>query len=325
MNKKVSVIVPIYNKENVLYKTLESLFNQTYAKNAEFILINDGSVDKSEEICLGFIEKYGRTLKIIYKKTSNKGRSSARNLGISLSTSEYLMFLDADDQMEKNMIEEMYKNVSENSFDMGICGIKFFNENNKLLKISIPNKKMEKNFFNNLLSCAIWNKIFKTSILKENNIYFPLDVSLAEDLNFIFKFYSFTQNIKIIEKALYKYMDSNNSFIRSYKNTKDIFIMMKNINDTLNNYDKKNYNLIFRNHCIKKYTSLIMILLINELDYKKFYNEFLTEIKKFKNLISIKTKIYFYFSLLKIKVFIIFLPIIKKIKYFNKFYIKSKE
>lgn len=322
---KVSIVIPIYNKEKILSETLKSLFKQTYAENTEFILINDGSTDNSEKICLNFLERYKNIFKIIYKKTCNQGRSSARNLGIDLATGEYLMFLDADDQIEENMIEVMYENIKENNYDMGICGIKYFDENNKLFKIEIPDKKMNEKFFEYNLSCAVWNKIFKTKIIKENKIYFPLEVALAEDLNFVFKFYNYVQEIKLIDKALYKYMDSTNNLLRSYKNTKDVFRMLQDIDSSLEYYNKKDYNLIFKNHCIKKYSSLVMRLVLSNLEYKETYNEFKENFQKYNYLVSIKTKIYFYFSLLKIKIFLMFLPILKKVKYFKKFCIEIRE
>ena len=111
-------------------------------------------------------------------------------------------------------------------------------------------------------------------------------------------------------------MDSTNNLLRSYKNTKDVFRMLQDIDSSLEYYNKKDYNLIFKNHCIKKYSSLVMRLVLSNLEYKETYNEFKENFQKYNYLVSIKTKIYFYFSFIKNKnIFNVFTNI-KKSKIF---------
>ncbi|EOU2021355.1 glycosyltransferase family 2 protein, partial [Clostridium perfringens] len=105
---KISIIVPVYNVENYLEKCIDSILSQSY-KNIELILINDGSLDKSGEIC----DRYkSDNVKIIHKK--NTGLSETRNLGIKASTGEYLMFVDSDDWIVEDCISEIVNLIKEN-------------------------------------------------------------------------------------------------------------------------------------------------------------------------------------------------------------------
>ncbi|TCP17236.1 glycosyltransferase involved in cell wall biosynthesis [Scopulibacillus darangshiensis] len=120
-----SIIIPIFNSENYLKETIESVVNQTlsFKENIELILINDGSTDFSKEICLEYKTKYPANIKYIYME--NSGPSKARNSGLKLLSkdSKFITFLDADDKLAKNAIEEVQK---------------FFYANGNINVISIP-------------------------------------------------------------------------------------------------------------------------------------------------------------------------------------------
>ncbi len=107
IEKKVSVIVPIYNAEKYLNKCLESIIGQTY-KNLEIILVDDGSSDNSPTICDAWAQIDSR-IRVIHKK--NGGVSSARNAGIDLAQGDYIGFVDADDWIEPNMYEVLINNA----------------------------------------------------------------------------------------------------------------------------------------------------------------------------------------------------------------------
>ena len=103
MDKKISIIVPVYNLEKYLPRCLNSVCNQTY-KNLEIILVDDGSTDKSSDICDNWAKKDSRII-VIHKK--NGGVSSARNAGIKKATGEYIHFVDGDDWLELNCYEKI--------------------------------------------------------------------------------------------------------------------------------------------------------------------------------------------------------------------------
>ena len=117
MNDLISVVVPVYNVEKYLKKSIESIINQTY-KNLEIIIIDDGSSDDSYNVCKKYKEIDSR---IILIHTENKGVSHARNLGLSKANGKYLIFIDSDDYIEDNMIEILYTNLKKTKSDLSIC------------------------------------------------------------------------------------------------------------------------------------------------------------------------------------------------------------
>lgn len=123
MNNKVSIIIPVYNAEKHISKCIESLTNQTY-KEIQIILINDGSTDKSGQICEAYAEKDNRII-VIHKE--NGGVSSARNIGLENSTGYYIMFVDSDDWIEEDAIKRLMQVQNKYSYDLIMFG--YYREN----------------------------------------------------------------------------------------------------------------------------------------------------------------------------------------------------
>ena len=169
MEDKVTIIVPVYNAEKYLEKCIKSLINQTY-NNLEIILIDDGSLDKSWNICNNFAKKDTR-IKVYHKE--NGGVSSARNWGLSNSSGKYILFVDSDDWLEDNMIEILYREIEEQKVDVSICN--FFCNDEKSQKINdktnnkiISDDRKEKIkylFEESLFGGYLWNKLIRKSII----------------------------------------------------------------------------------------------------------------------------------------------------------------
>ena len=124
---KFSVIIPVYNVEEYLRETIDSVVNQTigFEDNIQIILVNDGSPDNSEEICLEYKEKYPDN--IIYIKQENAGVSAARNKGIEAAEGEFSNFLDSDDLWSLTAFENVYKNYLKNpEITLFSCQMQFF-------------------------------------------------------------------------------------------------------------------------------------------------------------------------------------------------------
>ena len=117
---KISIIVPVYNVESYLSNCIDSILNQTF-KDFELILVNDGSTDKSLEICKHYKNMDDRIF-IIDKK--NGGLSSARNAGLDIIKGEYIGFVDSDDYIHPQMYELLYKQIIENEADISMCEFK---------------------------------------------------------------------------------------------------------------------------------------------------------------------------------------------------------
>ena len=109
--KKISVIVPIYNVEKYIKRCLDSILMQKY-QNLELILINDGSTDNVEEIIKTYIEKYPNIIK--YIKKENTGLSDTRNTGMEIATGDYIMFVDSDDYISQNLLNNLKPYMNKN-------------------------------------------------------------------------------------------------------------------------------------------------------------------------------------------------------------------
>ena len=128
--KMVSIVVPIYNVEEYLPKCLDSLVGQTY-KNIELILVNDGSTDQSLEIAKWYADRYTQ-ISLISQK--NGGLSKARNTGMALAKGEYLGFVDSDDWLELNTIQEIAPVMEQDELDICLFGAKGYLEDGSELK-----------------------------------------------------------------------------------------------------------------------------------------------------------------------------------------------
>ena len=126
--KKVSIIVPIYNVEKYLSKCLDSLVNQTLA-DIEIIIVNDGSPDNSYKIVKDYLKKYPDKIK--YYEKSNGGQGSARNLGLTKATGEYVGYVDSDDYVNLTMYEKMYQKAKKTDADIVMCAHTIVYEDSK--------------------------------------------------------------------------------------------------------------------------------------------------------------------------------------------------
>lgn len=234
----VSIIVPVYNTEKYLVRCVESLINQTF-NNIEIILINDGSTDKSLNI-INEYKKKDRRIKLINNK--NNGVSYSRNIGIKESKGSYIMFVDSDDWIDKNTIEDMYNLAEKNSYDLVMCSYtKEFLSGSKEKKIILGDKiiyekkDIEKELLRKLIGPVkeelasptnldsmgtVWGKLYRSSIIKDNNIKFIdlKEIGSAEDV--LFNVYLFNRINKaiFISKPMYHYWKGNSSSITSKYN-----------------------------------------------------------------------------------------------------------
>lgn len=131
----ISIIIPVYNAEPFLDKTIQSILSQTY-KNFQLILIDDGSKDNSLQICYRYQREDSR---ILVLSQENAGSSAARNYGLIKATGDYIMFVDADDCIEENMLEELVKIAKEKNPDIVMCGLykNFYDKNKKLIESKV--------------------------------------------------------------------------------------------------------------------------------------------------------------------------------------------
>lgn len=185
----ISVIVPIYNVKMYLEKCLSSLAAQTY-KDLEVVLIDDGSTDGSDVICKQFTEQNSN---FRYFRQENKGISAARNAGIEQAHGKFLAFVDADDWVEADMFEVLYRVIHETNADISACHyivekdgeiIQSFEASGEVEVFSPQNKYKELLFsWKRYCGVNVWGKLFRRELLTE--IRFPEYATVGEDAVFM--------------------------------------------------------------------------------------------------------------------------------------------
>lgn len=248
-NKLVSIIVPIYNQEKYLEKSLKSILNQTY-ENLEIILVNDGSTDKSSDIIESYKNKDSR-IKVVNKL--NGGLSSAIIAGLEIISSDYTAFIDPDDYVGEEYIENFVRNIYES--DIVAMGF-YYDDNGKfnpynLKKTGIIDVDEARKFIrdtgssriNNLIFVSRWNKLYKTEILRfmlpELRNY--QKVTIGEDSIFNALALAYSSKISVVSSPnSYFYNISNdNSMMKIEKaeNLNKIIFACQKLKEIYNNHD----------------------------------------------------------------------------------------
>ena len=299
----ISIIVPVYNAEKSICRCIESVLTQTM-KNWELLLINDGSIDNSKEIC-SFYENKDSRIKLINK--NNSGVSDTRNLGVDLSKGEYITFLDADDWIEHDMLEVMLLNIRK--LDVSILLMPTYRDQKNIsLNNFISTKKniftkeeIQLEFFKqDLFTYSVWGKLYKKNILK--NIRFDKYIQIGEDMLYLWKVLNSVDRIGYISLCKYHY-DLNMSQTVISKFTKRWFLpirLAKEFYMEVKDISKEHellgrlfiiFHLVFLVDLIKKTKGINSRHIVIYL--KKVINRNFKDICccPYKNLISIKMKI----------------------------------
>lgn len=225
MKKKISVIIPVYNSEKNIKKTVNSILNQTY-QNIEIILVDDGSTDNSYAICKKYSKKYNN-IKVYTKK--NEGPGPARNLGIRHANGEYIGFVDSDDFIHKKMYEDMMCAAIKDEIDIVQCGFKKVNEEGiELYTVNLVEKReiIEGNY-NTSLEYARWskinsflcNKIFKKELF--DKIELP-SLFYGEDQVALVKLFNKSQRVLLIPEPYLYYVQNEDSLFHQDFNLKQL-------------------------------------------------------------------------------------------------------
>ena len=166
MKPKISVIVPVYNVENYIEKSLKSLFNQTY-KNLEIIIVDDCSTDNSKSIVEDLIKDKKNI--IFFSNKKNGGLSFARNEALKRATGDYIGYIDSDDYVPENYYESLMDTIITNKADIAVCDIKsVYEKSGQILRSQCGTTENEKiDFINNGLAASACNKLFKKSIISK--------------------------------------------------------------------------------------------------------------------------------------------------------------
>lgn len=223
---KLSIIVPVYNLENYISITLESLLSIRFFNDYEIIVVNDGSTDRSESVIRDF-QKKNNQIKLY--SIDNQGVSNARNLGVSVSRGEYITFVDGDDTVEPDFFEKAVRELESGGYDFvqgnytTIDGERRLHYQHADVDMELCDKKAILTLFfkpwNTKIHSAVWGKVFRTGAIK--GLFFDKSLTVAEDQKYIFDVLCSVKKIRILKEQAINYYLRDSSVIHTM-NTKKI-------------------------------------------------------------------------------------------------------
>lgn len=292
-NALISIIVPVYNMENYLEKSVFSIINQTY-KNIEILLIDDGSSDNSGSICDTLEKSNKKLIKTYHKK--NGGLADARNYGLKKANGRYVCFVDSDDLINKTMIEKLYEMIIENNAQVSACNFKYIYDDNYNIKICNSKEIIKKKIIlgrndslkimvnlNEKFAPNVCNKMFDKSLFTDD-CFFPTG-RLYEDMIVTTKVLSKIDKAVYIDCDLYYYLQRKNSITGKFNNQEfDHIVMSQEVLNYIesNVVDVKKYFITY--HAINS-ISVINKMIKNNCFDKSLYNDIKDFIHKNKKII----------------------------------------
>ncbi|MGH2063294.1 glycosyltransferase [Aerococcus urinaeequi] len=295
---KLSVIVPVYNVENYIEKCVMSILNQSF-KDLEIILVNDGSLDKSGEICEKIKEKY-ENVEVYHK--SNGGLSDARNYGILKSKGEYITFVDSDDYIKPDVYLPLMNLVERTAAEIVIGQlVKYYpnekkfinkqrNEYSNKLKLVTGLEYLNESISEKIYSAVAVKGIYKKELLLENNLFFQKGLLHEDEL--------WTPQIllkakKVIDSNMnfYVHVDREGSITNNKdnaKNVQDLVNVVYSLEKTYNLILSKKDSKILRDYLVTLYLNALNIgkLLDKDSEYKVDYKFLKRNARTFRNLLK---------------------------------------
>lgn len=287
--EKVSIIIPVYNSADYLEECIKSVLNQTY-DNYEVIIVDDGSKDNSSQIYKEYAKK-NKNIRLFYQE--NSGVSVARNKGLEIANGKYIMFLDADDWIEKDYINKMVNIIEKENADLVQCNFYYAREeklekrkhiipkydirdNMEELQLDILYKEYDEKINNKSAGAirAVWGKLFKSSILE--NVRFNEKIDIFEDGIFILNVLQNVNKAVLIDEYLYYYRITNDSSNIKYKSdfNKKVLIIFEAINEFIVKYKKDKR--------FERYLQIVVFEMISSTIEKNLFNIYNKSKKKEK-------------------------------------------
>ena len=297
---KVSIIVPVYNVQEYLDRCINSLKNQSLT-DIEIILVDDSSTDSSLEICKRSADEDLR-IKVIHKV--NEGAGLARNEALKVATGEYIGFLDSDDYVEVDMFKTLYEKAIKYNSDLVMSGVLFVDGN--MFKES--GERVRKTYFekdthfeteeelkklkmgivgatpqdadDSKYGMSIWKNLFKSEIIKKNNIIFESEREiLSEDAIFMIDYISCIDKATGINEAFYNYCRKEDSISKSYK--KDRFEKsLVFVNEVEKRFKKDIKSEEYQIYIYRFWQAMCRVLCSQEIMYAKDNNVKYANLKK---------------------------------------------
>lgn len=250
MEPLVTVVVPIYNGEKTIERCLCSIRNQTY-ENIEVLVVDDGSTDHTWRILERYEKTYPR-FRVIRKE--NTGVSDSRNIAIRQARGEYLQFVDGDDWIASHATESFVRAAQASQADLVVSDFYRVIDHMITHKGHIPRDgkisrkvyaeymmKAPANFYYGVL----WNKFFRTDIIREHQLFCPTQLDWCEDFQFNLEYLQYARHVCVLQKPLYYYVKNKGSLVdtkvdlaSSFRTKKILFDYYKELYQSLEIYEK---------------------------------------------------------------------------------------
>ena len=220
---KISILIAVYQAENYIEDCLKSVLSQTY-QNIEVILVNDGSTDRSDEICRSYAERDNR---IHYFDCEHRGAASAKNEALMHINGDFFMFVDSDDTAETDMVERAVDSIGDKT-DMVVFGMKHIYEDGSIENVNFREGKWNlsenredfliNEFLNYRVGWELWNRIYRTGIYTDNNLEIDEEMLFYDDFLFTFKYLLYCREvISIGSENLYNYYKREGSLTEKWR------------------------------------------------------------------------------------------------------------
>lgn len=202
---KISIIIPVYNRERYIAKCLDSLLAQTY-KDFEIIVVDNNCIDRTPVIVDEYVKNNPKISQI---KCTKQGVSCARNAGLKVATGDFVLFMDSDDYVTPEMLADLHAAAVDKKADIVVCGIQRETEDGEV----IPNDNEKSDYTGSdgvkkylCLPATPVSKLIRRSVITEHRVKYCEDISLGEDLAFVTELACYTDKIVFVNKPHYRYV-----------------------------------------------------------------------------------------------------------------------
>lgn len=242
INELVSIVIPVYNAEKTLRRCIDSILCQSY-NNIEIILVNDGSVDSSANICDLYTKKYKN---IICINKPNKGVSNSRNVGIEHSQGKFILFVDSDDYICNNYISSLLSLYNKDNIFV-IQGCRIVGDFSSVYTMKKANyMKSQYGLFiereEMYMHGSPYGKLYLSEIIKKNNIRFDERIHNYEDLLFFLDYIQYTEEIIVSDVANYCYCISSDGLHAKYFTVEEELYLYRQYKEKIAKYISKDCN-----------------------------------------------------------------------------------
>lgn len=298
---RISIIIPVYNDERHIERSLRSVCDQSIIDQIEVIIIADGCTDHSVGIIRGILETCGNGISSrLIVLPQNKGVANSRKIGIAEATGEFVMFCDSDDWMDSKMCEKMLAAADEKGSDLVVC------DYNKVKDEGIGpvGPCYKENYLRELLLCnvtgSLWNKMIRRSIMSRPDFCFP-EHDFSEDYVYCLQSAVFSSSISYVPEPLYYYLHRPDSIVRSNsaeKQRKRYVDDMANFALDINILKANGLESVYRNEIIAHKLKVKNTYKYDKLLWKSIFPELKYDVLK-SACIPLRSKVRFYFDLLR--------------------------